>query len=515
MLKNLFDKAVNIRWRFDMFVNTSSIIDFTLRRDSESVAFIEDAGVDGAGMEGTSRMTYAAFDTFTSRLAAVLTSRGLRPGDRCAICLPTSIAYAAALFAAWKAGLIVVPIGLLLSESEVANILSRSNAKMLIHAEQHPDHLKECFASLSNGIAYEDLAGKANVLDEPTHRSIVNGPDIALILYTSGTTGAPKGVVLSHNGLVYSAMIAANALDMSARDVITTPLPLSHVFGLVAGLLAGLMSGASVNLIARFQPTDCLSALHSHGTTIFFGVPTMFGALIAAAGGVAIGPHLRIASSGGAPLSRALSDRFHSMTGIRIIEGYGMTETSGVIAIAQPGDEDAAGTVGKPVPFMQWKIRPATDLSDSNDKGELWVKGPGVMLGYDDDKDATEAVMDDGWLRTGDIVCVDDQGRLVIVDRLKDVILRGGYNVYPAEVEAALMEHEDIVSAAVVGRADDDLGEEVTAYVVLQSRSTATPESLIAWSRNRLAKYKYPRSIHLVDQLPVSPTGKILKKFLK
>jgi long-chain acyl-CoA synthetase len=339
--------------------------------------------------------------------------------------------------------------------------------------------------------------------------------DNAVILHTSGTTGVPKGAQLTHANLSRNqAVVAGSLLDLEPDDVVMGCLPLFHVFGMTCGLLAAMSVGATLALLPRFDPGDALRMIAAERVTVFQGVPTMYVAMLAAADRCDVDVStLRVCVSGGAAMPvevlRAFEDRF----GCTVLEGYGLSETSPAVCFNHPDRVRKVGSIGTPIDGVQVRI---VDENGNNapvgTPGEIQVRGHNVMKGYWNLPDATEATIKDGWLCTGDIGRVDDDGFYYIVDRKKDLIIRGGYNVYPREVEDALHEHPAIAEAVVIGMPHDSLGEEVCAAVVLKRGASADAAELRDFVKHRVAAYKYPRRIWFVDSLPTGPTGKVLRR---
>jgi long-chain acyl-CoA synthetase len=333
--------------------------------------------------------------------------------------------------------------------------------------------------------------------------------DPAVVLFTSGTSGRPKGAVLTHGGVLAAARNAANALALGSDDVMLGAAPFSHVLGQSTGILSTLLVGGGISVVERFQAEQTLATMTRTGTTILLGVPTMCIALCQAARGAARLPPVRIAHVGGAAVPEGVAQDFERTFGGAVVEGYGLTELSGIATTFPVGRRRKPGSVGIPLGGTELVIRDPDDAG----VGEVTFRGPSVIRGYWNDPEATAAAIDaDGWLATGDMGRVDDEGDLFLVDRKKELIIRGGYNVYPREVEEALYAHPAVLEAAVVGVPDAALGEEVAALVVRRPGSSTNADELRAWCRERVAAYKYPRRIAFVDELPKGPTGKILKR---
>ena len=431
-------------------------------------------------------VTYGELRARVSAAAAELGGRGVGAGDRVALLLPNGPAAVAALFATWSLGAVAVPLNVLLARPEVEARLELSGASLLLDDER---------------IGTAGAAGPPPVERE--------SGDAAVILFTSGTSGAPKGAVLTHGSLRAAADAAADALALGPEDVVLGAAPFSHVLGLATGVVATLSRGAAIAVERRFDGEATLERMCRTGTTILLGVPTMCIALCQAARGAGALPPVRIAHVGGAAVPNEVADDFERTFGGALVEGYGLTEMSGIATTYTAGDRRRPGSVGKPLPGTELRIAEP----DESGAGEVQLRGPSVVAGYWQNREASsEAISADGWLATGDVGRLDDDGYLYLVDRKKELVIRGGYNVYPREVEEALYANPDVLEAAVVGVPDERLGEEVAAAVVLRPGASLDAGELQAWTRERLAAYKYPRLIAFVDELPKGPTGKILKR---
>ena len=338
--------------------------------------------------------------------------------------------------------------------------------------------------------------------------------DTAVVLYTSGTTGTPKGAELTHTNMARNAEISVGLVDVSADDVVFGGLPLFHSFGQTVGMNAAISVGANLTLIPRFEPTKALEVLQRDKVTILLGVPTMYGALLQhpSKGDYDLSS-LRVCASGGASLPVEVLHGFEAAFDAIILEGYGLSETSPVASFNHADRERKPGSIGQPVAGVQMRLIDA-DWNDTpeGEIGEIAIKGHNVMKGYLGKPEATAEVMNDGWFRTGDLARRDDEGYYFIVDRAKDMIIRGGYNVYPREIEEVLYEHPAVATAAVVGVPNREYGEEIAAAVTLKPGASATEDELRDFVKERVAAYKYPRIIWVTSELPLTPTGKILKR---
>ncbi|WP_316574177.1 long-chain-fatty-acid--CoA ligase [Nocardia canadensis] len=461
---------------------------------------------------GATVLTYDELAERTALVAAFLRDRGIASGDRVALMLPNVPEFVVLYYGILRAGAVVVPMNPLLKAREVAYYLRDSAAVLLLDwaggPGEGPQGAREAQTAVltidTDGLA-ELLAGHAPDRDDRP----VAADDPAVILYTSGTTGTPKGAALSHAGLIHNADVyAVTVLDIGADDVILGCLPLFHTFGQTCAMNTAIRSGACLTLVPRFEPGAVFEAIARDGVTVFAGVPTMYSALLHDAGAAAADVStLRRCVSGGASLPMELLHAFEKRFGCVILEGYGLSETSPVVAFNHAGRVRKPGSIGTPIRDVE------VELVDRIDGvGEIAVRGPNVMLGYWGRPADTAAAIPDGWFRTGDLARRDDDGYLYIVDRKKDMIIRGGYNVYPREIEEVLYEHPEITQAAVIGIADAHLGEEIVAAVALCEGATSTGAQIQEFVRVRVAAYKYPRQVWLLDALPTGPTGKILKR---
>ena len=440
---------------------------------------------------GDSTLTYGEVARRAAAYASLFSRAGVEPGDRVALQLPNRPAYVAAYYGALAAGAIVVPLNVLLREREVETRLAHATPALLVADDDEP--------SAADG----PLAPVERRPDDP-----------AVILYTSGTSGDSKGAVLTHGGLRVAAESAATALALRPDDVLLGSAPLSHVLAMSSGMNAAILAGAQLLLIERFEAQETLAEMARFGVTILLGVPTMCIALCAAAPAAADLPPIRIAHVGGAAVPVEVAREFEQTFGGEVREGYGLTELSGVATTYSRGRPRKPGSVGTPLGETELRVVSLDgEPLGPHTTGEIQFRGPSVIHGYWGDDAATAAAIDaDGWLATGDMGYVDGDGYLFLVDRKKDVILRGGYTVYPREVEEVLYAHPDVLEVAVVGVPHPTLGEEVAALVVPRAGAAVDPDSLREYARERVAAYKYPREVVFVDTLPKGPTGKILKR---
>jgi len=463
-------------------------------------------------------LTYPQLREAAGRMGALLAAQGVQPGDRVGIMLPNVPAFPIAFYGALAAGAVVVPMNPLLKSREVAYYLRDSGARVVLAWHVAAGEAAKGAADAgAQAIAVEtadlaDLIGDYSPAWPQTERQ---GDDDAVILYTSGTTGQPKGAELTHTGLVRNAELTARTLlKNSSDDVMMGCLPLFHVFGLTCGLNATVAAAGTLTLLPRFDPAKALDIIERDAVTIFEGVPTMYAAMLHLPGAdPAKAATLRVCVSGGASLPVEILRGFEEKFGCIILEGYGLSETSPVASFNHPDKVRKPGSIGTPVEGVQMRlVDDAGQTVPDGEIGEIAIRGHNVMKGYWNKPEATAEAITDGWFRTGDMAKVDSDGYYYIVDRKKDLIIRGGYNVYPREIEEVLHEHPAVAEVAVIGIPHAELGEEVAAAVALKPGATATPEELRAFARDKVAAYKYPRRIWLVDALPKGPTGKILRR---
>ncbi|HTS98275.1 MAG TPA: long-chain fatty acid--CoA ligase [Streptosporangiaceae bacterium] len=461
---------------------------------------------------------YSDLQEAAGRVVSLLSSLGVAPGDRVGIMLPNVPAFPVAFYGALGAGAVVVPMNPLLKSREVAYYLGDSGAKVLF--AWHTAAAEAAKGAAASGT-------RVVVVDDPDARSLLAGlfpvhtraeradDDDAVILYTSGTTGQPKGAELTHANLIRNAELTAQTLiGAGPDDVVMGCLPLFHVFGLTCGLNAAVVGGATLTLLPRFDPGKALAIIARDRVTIFEGVPTMYAAMLHHPSSAdADTSSLRVCVSGGAAMPVEILHAFEKTFGCMILEGYGLSETSPVASFNHPNAERKPGSIGTPVAGVEMRVvgNDGQELPPG-EVGEIAIRGHNVMKGYWGKPEATAEAIPDGWFRTGDLARVDSGGYFFIVDRKKDLIIRGGYNVYPREIEEVLYEHPAVGEAAVIGIPHDQLGEEVAAAVSLKPGATATPQELQAYVKERVAAYKYPREVWVVPELPKGPTGKIVRR---
>ncbi|WP_431683026.1 long-chain-fatty-acid--CoA ligase [Kitasatospora sp. KL5] len=476
--------------------------------------------------------SYAQVDEISGRVANSLRALGLQRGDKVAVQLPNVPQFLFTYFGILKAGLTMVPLNPLLRAAEIAYHLEDSDAKLLVTFESFADEALKGAQQVEDvttyivttptghglpegTVHYDELYSAEDTGDiEPT-----DADDTAALLYTSGTTGQPKGAELTHFQLYMNCTVAGELFGFRDDDIAVAVLPLFHVFGLSSVLNTCVRYGGTMVLAPRFDQESVLDIIERHRCTVFSGVPTMYFALLSAdTAGRDLGS-LRVGVSGGAAIPgeviRAFEEKF---PGVVILEGYGLSETASTTTFNISAEARKVLSIGKPIWGVQVRVVDENDepLPPGPDRiGEIVVRGHNIMKGYYKRPEATAEAFRNGWFHTGDLGYADDDGYLFIVDRKKDLIIRGGYNVYPREIEEVLFTHPAVAEAAVVGKPDPRLGEEVLAYIALKPGASAAPEEIAAYCKDRVAAYKYPREVRLVDALPKGPTGKILKKALR
>ncbi|MEV5830050.1 long-chain fatty acid--CoA ligase [Spirillospora sp. NPDC052242] len=491
---------------------------------------------------GDLRLSYSFIDSVANQVANLLRSRGIGPGDKVALSSPNLPYFPMVYFGALKAGAVVVPLNVLLKPREIAYHLGDSDAKAFFCFEGTPelplgemgkagfDQAEGCehfFLLPANPAAAESpiegaelfwaaLGGQPGTF-EP-HLS--EATDTAVIIYTSGTTGQPKGAELSHGNLLMNAMVDDTLFAKTLHDVSLVTLPLFHIFGQTCVMNVGFYRRGTLVMQPRFDAKEAVALMVREKVNIFAGVPTMYWGLLtddtSAEDVATIRENLRVAVSGGAALPMEVLKGIKEKFGADVLEGYGLSETSPVASFNRPDRPTKPGSIGLPVWGVEMKLID-DDWKDVEGEGpgEIAIRGHNIMKGYYKRPEATDAAIRDGWFRTGDVARRDEDGYYYIIDRSKDMIIRGGYNVYPRELEEVLMTHPQVSLAAVVGVPHDSHGEEIKAYVIRTPDATVTEDELVAWGKEQFANYKYPRIVEFRDELPMTATGKILKRELR
>lgn len=491
---------------------------------------------------GDMRLSYALLDQVSNQVANLLTARGIGPGDNVALACPNLPYFPMVYYGILKAGAAVVPLNVLLSAREIAYHLGDSDAKAFFCFEGTPElplgergrqgcaqtpACETMIALPATPLATETTIEGAESLwaaidGLPTSYDTVatGADDTAVVLYTSGTTGSPKGAELTHANMLMNAVVSDTMFERTDHDVYLGVLPLFHSFGQTTIMNTGFYRRATIVLQARFEPGEAFALMQREKVTLFAGVPTMYWALLGYQKAddydlAAIAGNLRVAVSGGSALPLEVLRKVRERFGVDIQEGYGLSETSPVASFNHPDRPTKPGTIGQAIWGVRMRLVDAEGDEVTEGAGEIEVKGHNVMKGYYKRPEATAEVLRGGWLRTGDIATRDADGYYTIVDRAKDLIIRGGFNVYPREVEETLMTHPQVSLAAVVGVPHESHGEEVKAYIIRTPDATLTSEELIGWAKQNIAAYKYPRLVEFRDDLPMTSTGKILKRELR
>jgi len=493
---------------------------------------------------GDSRLTYAQVNGAANQVANLLVERGIAPGDKVALSCPNLPYFSIVYFGILKAGAVVVPLNVLLKGREIAYHLDDSDAKAYFCFEGTADlpmgtegkagfdqtgSCEHFFVitvdpAADSPVEGAETMGRAMGGRQPTFETVqTDEDDTAVILYTSGTTGQPKGAELRHRNMRDNALSgeALFGADPERPDTYLCVLPLFHSFGQTVIQNGGFAYGGTVVMLPRFEAKAALGLMAKEDVTFFAGVPTMYWGLLGALDDTvdvaALAANLRVAAAGGSALPVEVHKDFQKRFGVTILEGYGLSETSPVASFSPAGQEPRVGSIGVPIPGVEMKLVDPewNEIADGPDAvGEIAIRGHNIMKGYYKRPEATAEVMKDGWFRSGDLARRDDDGFYYIVDRAKDMIIRGGFNVYPREVEEVLMTHEAVSLAAVVGVPHEQHGEEIKAFVILDEGASVTGEDLVAWSKEQMAPYKYPREVVVTDALPMTSTGKILKREL-
>ena len=488
--------------------NLASILTDTAERHGDRTALKLD----------DTEVSYNALNEGSARFAGLLKSKGFEKGDRVGVMLPNVPYFAIAYYGTLRAGGVVVPMNVLLKGRETAFYLTDPGAKIIVAwhdfleaAQQGADEAGAEVIPVKPG-EFEQMLGEAEAAHDVV--DVDAEEQTAVILYTSGTTGKPKGAELTHSNMHQNCTIAADTLgEMSEQDVLLGALPLFHSFGQTCSLNACVYKGGTLSMIPRFDPDKALEIIERDKVTLFQGVPTMFNAMLHSEKEADVSS-LRLCMSGGSAMPEEVMRKFEEKFGAKVLEGYGLSETSPVASFNHPDKPNKPGSIGTPIEGVEMKL-----IDDEGKEvpegeiGEIAIRGHNIMKGYYNREDATkESIDEDGWFKSGDMGKKDEDGYFFIVDRKKELIIRGGYNVYPREIEEVLYEHPAIAEAAVIGIPDDNMGEEVGAAIVFKPGEEADVDDIKAFVKDQVANYKYPRQIWVADELPKGPTGKILKR---
>jgi long-chain acyl-CoA synthetase len=491
---------------------------------------------------GKTRLSYAQLNAAVNQVANGLVQRGVQKGDKIALSCPNVPSFVIAYYGILKAGAVVLPMNVLLKPREIAYLLADGDAQAYFCQEGSPElpigqmgytafqEVESCrhfFLMTNEPDAPSTIPGATTMHtlmhDQPTtFETVATSPeDTAVILYTSGTTGKPKGAELTHLNMLLNARLSETMYPKADHDVHLITLPLFHSFGQTVQMNAGIYNRATLVLLPRFSPDAALRMMDEENITIFAGVPTMYWAMLHYPGTdqydlQKIARNLRLAISGGAAMPVEVMLAFNEKFDVKIIEGYGLSETSPIAVFNRLDREARPGSIGLPVWGVDVRVVDQDDREvDTNEVGEIVIRGHNVMKSYYKRPEATAEAMRNGWFHTGDLGRRDEEGFLYIVDRAKDMIIRGGFNVYPREIEEVLMTHPAVSLAAVIGVPHDRHGEEVKAFVILKEGATVTEVELVTWSKQNMADYKYPRLIEFRTELPMTATGKVLKSELR
>ncbi|MEZ5093940.1 long-chain fatty acid--CoA ligase [Nocardioides sp.] len=490
---------------------------------------------------GETRLSYAQVDGAANQVANYLVSLGIQPGDKVALTCPNLPYFPIVYYGILKAGAVVVPLNVLNKGREVTYYLDDSGAKAYFCFQGTPELPmgEDGYAGFQAAAGCETFVyipadpTAASPFDDTVTLGAATGQlppvfearvrqetDTAVILYTSGTTGQAKGAELSHSNLMMNAMTCNRLFNAQpASDTHLLTLPLFHSFGSTVQMNAGFSMAATLVLLPRFDAQAAVDLMQREDVTFFAGVPTMWWGLLGALEGAdvdKIAGNMRVAVSGGASLPVEIIKEVQARLGVQILEGYGLSETSPVATFSDPDREPRPGSIGVPIWGVELKLidNEWNTVEGADEIGEIAIRGHNIMTGYLNRPEATAEAVRDGWFRSGDLARRDEDGFYYIVDRSKDMIIRGGFNVYPREIEEVLISHPDVSLAAVVGVPHDSHGEEIKAFVIRNQGATITEDELVAWAKEQMAAYKYPRIVAFVDSLPMTATGKILKREL-
>jgi long-chain acyl-CoA synthetase len=481
------------------------------------------------------KTSYKEYFELVTEFASGLNQMGVKKGDHVALVLGNSPEFMIGLYGALKAGATVIPINPNFTPDEITYIIQNGDVKAIICLDSLVPLLKKIEQNLSFvnsiivcptseerlSVCSFELKMKTflDVLDAGLNESpaiSINDDDTAVILYTSGTTGKPKGAMLTHYNLYSNASDVASFLQYSKNDKVIACLPMFHVFCLTVVINASIVCGSTILISTKFNPQEVFQVSNQYGATVFAGVPTMYNFLLHFEKGNPLDfKNMRLCVSGGASMPVSLLEKFEEKFNVKISEGYGLSEASPVTCFNPLHRPRKAGSIGTTIMNVESKVvNKFGEEVPVGEIGELIIKGPNVMKGYYKMPDETKIAIRGGWLYTGDLARMDNEGYFYIVDRIKDLIIVGGYNVYPREVEEVLYKHSDIVEAVVIGEHDETFGEVVKAFVVAK-KSNLSQEELLMYCKEHLVKYKIPKSIEFLEELPKNSTGKIVRRVLR
>jgi long-chain acyl-CoA synthetase len=468
-------------------------------------------------------ITYGELDRTIQQYATYLTQHGIQPGDVVALSCYNTPEFIYSYFAIARLGAIVVPLNLTLTVEEITYVIRNSKTKAMFIHEKILAKLHMTAEQLQAGLGLHhtfvintETSAKIAAL-EPTELPEVDPQAISTLLYTSGTTGKPKGAMLSHENLLANTASCNRMLELTSKDVFMCVLPMFHTFGFTTSVLLPLYAGCAIVIHEAFQPKEIIQSLVQNRVTIFCGVPAMYVVLAQALRSGAVEfPDLRLAVCGGSAMPVEVLNLFNHQYNIPLVEGYGLTEASPVVSLNPLRGEKKPGSIGKPLPGVDVSIVDEKgNVLPPHESGEIIVRGPNVMQGYFNMPEATQETIVDGWLHTGDIGYMDDDGYIFIVDRKKDMIITRGLNVYPREIEEVLYKHPAVLEAAVIGVPDPVKGEVIKAFIVPKEGETLDRRAILDFLKPHLASYKMPRFIEVTHALPKNAAGKILKKELR
>lgn len=515
-------------------LNLSTVFEYSAKDTPDKTAIVF----------GDKTFTYAMIQAAINQVANALRQSGIQKGDRVVISCPNLPYFPMIYYGILKVGAVVVPINVLLKAREIAYHLKDSQAKAYFCFQGTPelpmlqegykgfqevDGCKHIWAVMADPTAASPIEGVSTfgqlVGKQPTEFEMLptQPQDPAVVLYTSGTTGFPKGAELSHSNMTMNALAIRDLFQLVHDDILIAVLPLFHSFGQTAVMNAGFSMGNTIVCVPRFTPDGVLETIQSEEATVFVGVPTMYWAMLTykdEEGKIdvdKIAKCLRLGVSGGASMPaeilKGVEEKYH----IPILEGYGLSETSPAATFNDMHKERKIGSVGVPI----WGVEVMVVDKDfkevpTGEIGEIVIRGPNIMTGYLNNEKATqEAINEAGWFFSGDLGKKDDEGYIFIVDRVKDLVIRGAFNVYPREIEEVLLTHEAVSLVSVIGVPDEKYGEEIKAFIVLNEGVNVTEHDIIEWAKENMASYKYPRIVEFREALPMTATGKILKKELR
>ncbi|HPO15680.1 MAG TPA: long-chain fatty acid--CoA ligase [Candidatus Hydrogenedentes bacterium] len=504
-------------------LNLAHFLDVTANKYPDATAIIMD----------DRKLTYAEVAQAAHRVANALKAKGIGRGDKVAMMIPNTPHFPIIYYGILQAGAAVVPVNVLYQHFEIEHYLRDSEASAFFAFQSFEEEARKAFQNVPS-CKHFVVVGPMTWLDTPEvgenfmHLMMASEPefdtvqtnseDTAILLYTSGTTGSPKGAVLTHFNMFFNAYYCSKEITQaSPGDVTLATLPLFHSFGQTCVMNASIMGGATMTMLPRFETAKAMEVIARDNVSLIALVPTMYFFILSVPNWQDYDfSSLKVAVSGGAALPGDVHRRFKERYGLCILEGYGLSETSPVASFTLFGEEVRVGSIGKPIWGVDMRImRDDSSFAEVDEPGEIVIRGHNVMKGYYNRPDATrEAVVND-WFHTGDIGKRDQDGYFYIVDRKKDLIIRGGMNIYPREIEEVLYAHPKVLEAAVVGVPDESRGEEVKVYVSPKEGEKLTPDDVMNFLKERMAKYKWPKEVEILNQLPKGPTGKILKRELK